>query len=95
MEKGVERAGGGKGKQSVGQVGMEQGWAHIVPYRIPCLHPGGSALQRVTGHKGPGAEWGRPCSAVRLTAIYLDHGADLIYSGNLSSKDVPWRNKPV
>lgn len=99
MGKGVERAGGGMG-QSVGQVGMEQGWAaHVVPCRIPpcapCLHPGGSVLQRVTWHKGPGPEWGQPCSAVGLPAVYLDHGTDLIYSENLSSKDVPWRNKPV
>lgn len=56
MGKGVEGVGGGMGWQPVGQVGMEQGWAaHAVPRRIPrrapCLHPGGSVLQRVTWHK--------------------------------------------
>lgn len=28
-------------------------------------------------------------------AIYLDPRKDLIYSGNLSSKDLPWRKEPV
>lgn len=33
--------------------------------------------------------------AAGLAAVYLDHGTDLIYRGNLSSKYVPRRNKPV
>lgn len=33
--------------------------------------------------------------AAGLAGVYLDHGTDLIYRGNLSSKYVPRRNKPV
>lgn len=59
-------------------------------------HVRGSLSAQPVPTERPGSSQQPPPQQLYCTeAIDLDSGKDLIYSGNLSSKYLPWRNKPV